>query len=86
MYKRQILAPASEDPLTGERTPLYNNPEHMEAFKEMTYRQLDRAFGLDREREAPEHTVEKEAAPRLPDREIGFARFHPGEPDGEVDP
>ena len=38
----------------------------MEAFKEIVYRQLDRAFGLDREQEPPEQEQE-------PQRKIGPA-------------
>ncbi len=86
MHAHLILAPATENPVTGERTPLYNNHPHMEAFKEITYRQLDRAFGLDREKEAPEHTVDKEASARVPDREIDFIRFHRDEPTEEAEP
>lgn len=76
MHAHLILAPATEDPLTGERTPLYNNPPHMEAFKEIAYRQLDQAFGLDRERDAAEHTVDRKTGPHPDGREIDFIRFH----------
>jgi hypothetical protein len=86
MHAHLILAPATEDPLTGERTPLYNNPPHMEAFKEIAYRQLDRAFGLDRERDAPEHVVEREAGAHPDGREIDFIRFHQGDSPKEAEP
>lgn len=86
MHAHLILAPATEDPLTGERTPLYNNPPHMEAFKEIAYRQLDRAFGLDRGRDAPEHTVERETGAHPGGREIEFIRFHQGDSSKEAEP
>ena len=86
MHAHLILAPATEDPLTGERTPLYNNPPHMEAFKEIAYRQLDRAFGLDRERDTPEHTVERETRAHPDGREIDFIRFHQDGSPKEAEP
>lgn len=87
MHAHLILAAATEDPVTGEATPLYNNRPQMEAFKEITYRQLDRAFGLDRERAQPEHErkAEKESSHALPEREIEFIRFHQDEPTEESD-
>ena len=72
MHAHLILAPASEDPLTGDTTPLYNNPEHVEAFKEITYRQLDRVFDLDRELERPGVEPELEIGGGFWDREIDF--------------
>lgn len=65
MHAHVLMAAATEDSLTGERTPLYNNPVEIDAFKEIVYRQLDRVYELDREREIPtlelERTVEPEA-------------------------
>jgi hypothetical protein len=72
MHAHLILAPATENPLSGDATPLYNNAPEIEAFKEIVYRQLDRAFGLDREQE-PE--IERSAGRW--DREIDF---HPNRP------
>jgi len=86
MHAHLILAPATEDPLTGVRTPLYNNPPHMEAFKEIAYRQLDRAFGLDRKRDTPEHTVERETRGHPDGREIDFIRFHQDGSSKEAEP
>jgi hypothetical protein len=70
MHAHLILAPATEHALSGDTTPLYNNQREIEAFKEITYRQLDRAFGLDRE-------PELEPARATWDRDI---EFHPGQP------
>jgi len=42
------------EPVSGATTPLYNNHQHMDAFKEIACRQLDRAFGLDREPQRPD--------------------------------
>jgi hypothetical protein len=68
MHAHVILAAATRDPITGEATPLYNNRPHVETFKEITYRQLDRAYELDRVRESePEPDFEPE-----PEREIPF--------------
>lgn len=85
MHAHLILAPATEDAVTGDTTPLYNNHDHIEAFKEITYRQLDRAFGLDREPEQ-EHVVD-ERAPSVVlggswDREIDFHERQPTEGSG----
>jgi len=54
MHAHVILAPATEDPMLGEVVPLYNNQPEIEAFKAITYRELERAFGLERERERDE--------------------------------
>ena len=54
MHAHVILAAATEHALTGERTPLYNNPAEIDACKEITYRQLDRVYELEREPERPE--------------------------------
>jgi hypothetical protein len=62
LHAHVILAAASEDPITRERTPLYNNRPEVQAFKEITYRQLDRAYEPDREQElrrpGPEQDLE----------------------------
>jgi hypothetical protein len=78
MHAHLILAAATEDPVTGEATPLYNNTQHVEAFKEITYRQLDHAFGLDREQERPERerTAQIEVQFTAPERGIEFLPFH----------
>jgi len=82
MHAHVILAAATEDPMTGETTPLYNNREHMERFKEITYGELDRVYGRDR---APERDwPEPEEAPKTGitfgqvemDREIEFFPFY----------
>jgi len=69
MHAHVLLAAATEDSLTGERTPLYNNRPEIETFKEIVYRQLDRVYELDREREreVPEPSLEREIEP-----EAGF--------------
>jgi hypothetical protein len=54
MHAHVILAAATEHPMTRERSPLYNGQPEIEGFKEIVYRQLDRAFELDRERDRPE--------------------------------
>jgi hypothetical protein len=83
MHAHLILAAATEDPVTGDATPLYNNREEMDAFKEITYRQLDRVYGLDQELEKPE----PEPAVEQQDwgREIDFTGFHGDEPTGGPD-
>ena len=60
MHAHVILAAATEDPLTRERTPLYNNRAEIDAFKETVYRQLDRVYELDRERERGQEQPEPE--------------------------
>jgi len=57
-----ILAVATEQAMTGERTPLYNNPAEIEAFKEIAGRQLDRVYEIEREpeREPPPLALEME--------------------------
>ena len=76
MHAHLIVAAATEDPVTGEATPLYNNTQHVEAFKEITYRQLDRVFGLDREQEKPERQPQMEPEGAHLTQEIEFLRFH----------
>jgi hypothetical protein len=85
MHAHLILAPATENPLTGEATPLYNNPPQVQAFKEIVYRELDRAFGLEREQEPPEQVREpqREIHPAAGGRDIEFIPLRPGEPTGE---
>jgi hypothetical protein len=60
--------------MNGDLTPLYNNREHVDAFKEIVYHQLDRVYGLEREQEKPEIELEVELEPVLgiADREIPF--------------
>jgi hypothetical protein len=69
MHAHILLAAATEDSLTGERTPLYNNAAEIGAFKEIVYRQLDRVYELNREKgqELPEPSREREVEP-----EAGF--------------
>jgi hypothetical protein len=84
MHAHLILAAASEDPVTGDTTPLYNNQAHVEAFKEITYRQLDRAYGLELEHEQPEPEQEQDLEMTFKgahfEREIEFFRFHEDPP------
>ena len=47
MHAHVVLGAATEHHLTRDLTPLYNDREHLVAFKEIAYRQLDLAFGLD---------------------------------------
>ena len=77
MHAHVILAAATEHPMTGDRTPLYNNRAEVDAFKEITYRQLDRAYRLDRE---PEREVELDlrAAAREPGMEFSLDMGDPG--------
>ena len=60
MHAHVIVAAATENALTRDRTPLYNNRPEIETFKEIVYRELDRAYDLDRERDEPELAVERE--------------------------
>jgi hypothetical protein len=84
MHAHLILPAATEHPATRDMTPLYNNRPHVDAFKEIAYRELDRVF--DRERDEPE--LEREQEPEvqperepdrleeiLPEREIEFYSF-----------
>ena len=71
---------ATEDPVTGDATPLYNNKREMEAFKQITYRQLDRVFDLDREKPEPEMEMDVEVGRGSWDREIEFIGFHRDQP------
>jgi len=50
MHAHVILALATEDPMLGEVVPLYNNQPEIEAFKAITYRELER----ERERAEPD--------------------------------
>jgi hypothetical protein len=74
MHAHLILPAATENAMNGDLTPLYNNRPHVDAFKEIVYRQLDRAYDLDREQEKPEIKLEGELEPELgfADREIPF--------------
>jgi hypothetical protein len=80
MHAHLILAAATEDPVTGEATPLYNNHQHMDAFKEIAYRQLDRVFGLDRQQEKPERQPEIKPEGAHFSQEIEFLCFHDNRP------
>jgi len=51
MHAHVILGAATEQAMTGERTPLYNNPAEIAAFKEIAGRQLDRVYEIEREPE-----------------------------------
>ena len=51
MHAHLILPAATENAMNGDLVPLYNNRPHIEAFKEIVYRQLDRVYGRDREQE-----------------------------------
>jgi hypothetical protein len=74
MHAHLILPAATENAMSGDLTPLYNNKEHVEALKEIVYRQLDRAYGLDREQQKAEIALETRHEPSLsfPDRDIPF--------------
>ena len=74
MHAHLILPTATENAMNGDLTPLYNNRAHVDAFKEIVYRQLDRVYELDREQEKPEIKLEMKLEPKidLPDREIPF--------------
>jgi len=77
MHAHVILAAATENAMTGERTPLYNNRPELDAFKAITYRELDRVYGLDRERQ-PAPDLEPEALDQpLPGRDIPFHQQPP---------
>jgi hypothetical protein len=51
MHAHVVLGAATEHHMTRDLTPLYNDREHLVTFKEIAYRQLDLAFGLDREQD-----------------------------------
>jgi hypothetical protein len=74
MHAHLILPAATENAMNGDLTPLYNNRPHVEALKEIVYRQLDRVYDLDRERE--EHNLDLgvglEPGPVPADREFPF--------------
>ncbi len=74
MHAHLILPAATENAMNGDLAPLYNNRSHVDALKEIVYRQLDRVYDLDREREKPEIRLERELepGPGLADREIPF--------------
>jgi hypothetical protein len=74
MHAHLILPAATENAMSGDLTPLYNNRTHVDAFKEIVYRQLDRVYGLDRQQEKAEIKLERELEPGLgiADREIPF--------------
>ena len=62
MHAHLILPAATENAMNGDLAPLYNNRPQVDAFKEIVYRQLDRVYDLDRERELPD--VELQVAAR----------------------
>jgi hypothetical protein len=74
MHAHLILPAATENAMNGDLTPLYNNRPHVDAFKEIVYRQLDRVYDLDREQEKPEIKLEGVLEPELgfADRDIPF--------------
>jgi hypothetical protein len=74
MHAHLILPAATENAMNGDLTPLYNNRAHVDAFKEIVYRQLDRVYDLDREQKKPEIKLEMKLEPKIdfPDREIPF--------------
>jgi hypothetical protein len=74
MHAHLILPAATENAMNGDLVPLYNNRPHVDAFKEIVYRQLDRAYGRDREQKEPEIKLEAglERGHRFPDRDIPF--------------
>jgi hypothetical protein len=74
MHAHLILPAATENAMNGDLTPLYNNREHVEALKEIVYRQLDRVYGLDREQQKAEIELETRHQPDLafPDHDIPF--------------
>jgi hypothetical protein len=83
MHAHLILPAATQHPVLEDMTPLYNNRPHMDAFKKITYRQLDRAYGLDREQDRA--ALEQEEEPEtldgaIPEREIEFFRLFETQP------
>jgi hypothetical protein len=74
MHAHLILPAATENAMSGDLTPLYNNRTHIDALKEIVYRQLDRVYDLDQEREKPEIKLEMKLEPKIdfPDRDIPF--------------
>ena len=74
MHAHLILPAATENAMDGGLAPLYNNREHVDAFKEIVYRQLDRVYGVDREQEQPEqeHGDERRPGISFGEREIPF--------------
>ena len=83
MHAHLILPAATENAMNGDLAPLYNNRPQVDAFKEIVYRQLDRVYGLDRERELPD--VELQIAGReISGRDRAEIPFHePGQPEEE---
>lgn len=81
MHAHLILPAATENAMNGDLTPLYNNRPHIDAFKEIVYRQLDRVYERDREQERPEIRLESKLDRGLdfPDRDIPFHEASQGE-------
>jgi hypothetical protein len=75
MHAHVVIGAGTEDPATGDRTALYNNRPHIDAFKEIAERQLDRMFDLERDREQPgleREQAEPERGLYSIEREISF--------------
>jgi hypothetical protein len=85
MHAHLILAPATENAMNGDLSPLYNNRVHVDAFKEIVYRQLDRAYGLDLAPERPEPGREIKLAGERSGSEIELPRFHDNRTAGEAE-
>ena len=85
MHAHLILPAATENAMNGDLAPLYNNRPQVDAFKEIVYRQLDRAYGLDREQERELPDVELQVAARgFSGRDRAEIPFHePGQPEEE---
>ena len=83
MHAHLILPAATENAMNGDLAPLYNNRPQVDAFKEIVYRQLDRAYGLDREQERELPAVELQVADRgFSGRDRAEIPFHePGQPE-----
>jgi hypothetical protein len=81
MHAHLILPATTENAMNGDLTPLYNNRLHVDAFKEIVYRQLDRVYELDQEQAVPEIELEQtlETGLEFAEREIPFHEACPGE-------
>jgi hypothetical protein len=72
MHAHLILPASTENAMNGDLAPLYNNRVHVDAFKEIVYRQLDRAYDRERELERAEGEIGLEPQRPSGDREIPF--------------
>lgn len=82
MHAHIIIAAATEDPLTGTRTPLYNNRPEIDQFTKTVWRELDRVYGLDPEidrRQTPEPELEPAAPAKLSPAEFTPTQSTPPE-------